>query len=77
MLRCFAVMPGKLIRFDKETLTALEELAGDRMATIQELADEAFPELLRKHERPVGFRQSLKKSIKGADEGPGRRARRR
>jgi hypothetical protein len=69
-------MPGKLIRFDKETLAALEELAGDRMASFQDLADEAFADLLHKHERPVGFRQSLKKSIKGADEPKGRRRRR-
>lgn len=55
-------MPGKLIRFDKETLAALDQLASDRMATIQELSDEAFADLLRKHGRPVGFRQSLKKS---------------
>jgi hypothetical protein len=70
-------MPGKRVQIDDETWQALTLLAGDSMKSFQELADEAFADLLRKHERPVGFRQSLKKSIKGADEGPGRRARRR
>jgi hypothetical protein len=70
-------MPGKLIRFDPETLTALEELAGDRMASFQELADEAFADLLRKHERPVGVLQSLKRSVKGTQQRPRRRPGRR
>lgn len=52
----------KLIEFDPETMLALEQLAADRMATIQELADEAFTDLLRKHKRPVGLRQALKES---------------
>ena len=56
--------PRKLIAFHPETLTALEELAADRMANFQELADEAFTDLLRKHGRPVGLRQSLKKSAR-------------
>jgi hypothetical protein len=54
----------KLIEFHPETLTSLEELASDRMATVQELADEAFADLLRKYGRPVGLRQSLKRSAK-------------
>ena len=57
----------KLIEFHPETLTSLEELATDRMATMQELADEAFADLLRKHGRPVGLRQSLKKSAKAIE----------
>jgi hypothetical protein len=61
----YARMPRrKLIEFHPETLTSLEELATDRMATMQELADEAFTDLLRKHGRPVGLRQSLKRSAK-------------
>jgi hypothetical protein len=55
-------MPGKRIQFHKEVLSALEELAGDRMATLQELADEAFNDLLKKHDRPVGIRAMLKGS---------------
>ena len=52
----------KLIAFDSETFHALDVLARDRMMTIQELADEAFADLLRKHGRPVDLRDALKKS---------------
>jgi hypothetical protein len=55
-------MPRKIIHFHPETLIALEDLASDRMATVQELADEAFTDLLRKHRRPVGLKAALRKS---------------
>ena len=37
----------KLIAFDDETFDKLKQLARDGMGTIQELADEAFADLLR------------------------------
>jgi hypothetical protein len=52
----------KLIDFDDDTLAKLKQLARDRMATIQELADEAFADLLRKHGIPVDLRDALRKS---------------
>jgi hypothetical protein len=52
----------KLIAFDTETFHALDVLARDRMMTMQELAEEAFRDLLRKHGRPVDLRDALKKS---------------
>ena len=55
-------MPGKRIHFHPELVTALKELADERMASLQELADEAFDDLLRKHGRPVGLRAMLKES---------------
>jgi hypothetical protein len=55
-------MSGKRIQFDDETLTALEQLAADRMQTFQELAEEAFADVLKKHDRPVGLRDALRKS---------------
>jgi hypothetical protein len=55
-------MPGKRIQFHREVLSALEELADDRLATLQELADEAFDDLLKKYDRPVGIRAMLKGS---------------
>ncbi len=55
-------MPRKIIHFHPEMLTALEDLASDRMATMQELADEAFTDLLKKHQRPVGLKAALRKS---------------
>jgi hypothetical protein len=54
----------KRIEFDGETWRALEGLSHDKMATIQELADEAFRDLLKKHRRPVTLRESLKASAR-------------
>ncbi|MEA2993423.1 MAG: hypothetical protein QOD40_2343 [Alphaproteobacteria bacterium] len=53
---------GKRITFDRETLNALNLLASDRMMTLQELADEAFRDLLKKHGRPTDLRAALKQS---------------
>ena len=55
-------MPGKRVGFDEETWAALDLLARDRMMTFQELADEAFRNLLRKHNRPTGLKQALRQS---------------
>jgi hypothetical protein len=52
----------KLIAFDDDTFDKLTQLARDRMATIQELADEAFADVLRKHGIPVDLRDALRKS---------------
>jgi non-homologous end joining protein Ku len=52
----------KLIAFDDDTFDKLRQLARDRMATIQELADEAFTDLLRKHGVPVDLKDALRKS---------------
>ena len=55
-------MPRKLIAFDDETMAALSQLARSRMATIQELADEAFADLLKKHGVPIDLKDALRKS---------------
>jgi hypothetical protein len=52
----------KLIAFDEDTLDKLTQLGRDRMATIQELADEAFADLLRKHGIPIDLKDALRKS---------------
>ena len=52
----------KLIAFDDDTFEKLKQLARDRMATIQELADEAFADLVRKHNIPVDLKDALRKS---------------
>jgi hypothetical protein len=49
-------MPGKRVRFDEETWNALDLLAKDRMQEFQELADEAFADLLRKYGRPTDLK---------------------
>ena len=55
-------MTGKRVQFDDETWAAIDLLARDRMMDFQELADEAFSDLLAKHERPVGLEAALKQS---------------
>jgi hypothetical protein len=52
----------KLIAFDDDTFDKMKQLARDRMATLQELADEAFADLLRKHGIPVDLKDALRKS---------------
>ena len=55
-------MPGKRVNIDDETWMALDLLARDRVATFQELADEALADLLKKHGRPVDLKAALRKS---------------
>jgi non-homologous end joining protein Ku len=52
----------KLIAFDEDTFNQLKQLGRDRMATLQELADEAFADLLRKHGIPIDLKDALRKS---------------
>jgi hypothetical protein len=52
----------KLIAFDDDTFDKLKQLARDRMATFQELADEAFADLLKKHGIPADLKEALRKS---------------
>jgi len=54
----------KLIAFDDDTFDKLKQLAHDRMATVQELADEAFADLLKKHGIPIDLKDALRKSAK-------------
>jgi predicted DNA-binding ribbon-helix-helix protein len=56
-------MPGKRVQFDDETWQALDLLARDRMMDFQELADEAFSDLLRKHGRPTDLKSALRQSV--------------
>lgn len=75
-------MPGKRVSFDSGTFNALDLLAKDRMATFEELADEAFADLLKKHGRPVDLKDALKRSarppaVKAGSKAPSRRKRAR
>jgi hypothetical protein len=55
-------MPGKRVTIDDETWAVLDLLARDRDATFQELADEAFADLLKKHGRPVDLKAAVRRS---------------
>jgi hypothetical protein len=53
---------GKRVIFDAETWNALDLLAHESMRDFQELADEAFRDLLRKHGRPTDLKSALRRS---------------
>ena len=53
-------MPGKRVQFDDETWQTVSLLARDRMMAFQELAEEAFRDLLRNHDRPADLKSALR-----------------
>jgi hypothetical protein len=59
------MMVGKRVQFDDETWAALDLLAKDCMMDFQEIADEAFRDLLRKHGRSTTLKGALRRSAKG------------
>ena len=59
----------KLIAFDDDTFAKLTQLGRDRMATIQELADEAFADVLKKHGIPIDLKDALRESARNAPPG--------
>jgi hypothetical protein len=60
-------MPSKRVQFDDETWHALDLLAKDGMQDFQELADEAFADLLQKHGRPTDLKTALRQSVAGME----------
>jgi hypothetical protein len=72
-----AAVRRKLIAFDQETWQALDLLARDSMSTWDELADEAFRDLLKKHGRPTDLRTALKQSMRQAEPKKGSKKKRR
>jgi hypothetical protein len=55
-------LPRKLVGFDEETWHALNLLSRESMKSFQELADEAFRDLLQKYGRPTDFKAALRES---------------
>ncbi len=55
-------MPGKRVQFDDETWRQIDLLGRDQMKDFQELADEAFRDLLKKHGQPVDLKDALRRS---------------
>ena len=52
------------IEFDAESWQALHRLSLDSMKSLQELADEAFRDLLKKHRRPTTLKEMLRESAR-------------
>ncbi|GLH77860.1 hypothetical protein SSBR45G_27680 [Bradyrhizobium sp. SSBR45G] len=65
----------KLIAFDEDTFDKLKQLARDHMISLQDLADEAFMDLLEKHGVPADLKDALHKSAAADGEEADRTAR--
>ena len=64
------------IEFDAETWHAVHKLSLDSMKSLQDLADEAFRDLLKKHRRPTTLKEMLRESARSHpanDHGPARK----
>jgi len=48
-------------------MATFQELGRNRMATFQELADEAFSDLPKKHNVPIDLKDALRKSVRAAE----------
>jgi hypothetical protein len=55
---------GKRIKFDPETWDAVALLARDQMKDLDEITEEAFRDLLKKHGRTADWREALRLSAK-------------
>ena len=55
-------MIGKRVQLHEETWQELRLLAAESMKSFQELADEAFNDLLMKHGRPASLKEALRRS---------------
>ncbi|MGJ5177048.1 hypothetical protein ACQR16_01575 [Bradyrhizobium oligotrophicum] len=67
----------KLIAFDEDTFDKLKQLSRDHMIGLQDLADEAFMDLLEKHGVPADLKDALRKSAAEDGGDAGKPARRR
>jgi hypothetical protein len=56
-------MPAKRVQFDDETWQAIDAVVRRSGRSFQELADEAFADLLKKHKQPVGLKAALEQSV--------------
>ena len=65
---------GKRVQFDEETWSVINLMRQERRRSFQQLADEAFADLLAKHGHPIDLKNQLRVSL---GEEPVRRPRRR
>ena len=56
-------MPNKRVQLDEATWQALEAVVQDSGDSFQDLADEAFKDLLKKRTQPVGLKAALEESV--------------
>ena len=56
-------MPGKIVHFDEETFALINLLRRERRRSFQQLAEEAFRDLLEKHGHPLKLKDQLRESL--------------
>ena len=56
-------MVGKRVQFDDETWAVVNVLRQERRRSFQQLADEAFADLLAKYRHPVDVKNQLRVSL--------------
>ena len=66
-------MVGKRVQFDDETWEAIVALSQRNGKTFQQLTDEAYADLFKKHKQPVGLKESLKESVRTPSRAKGKR----
>jgi hypothetical protein len=66
-------MPAKRVIIDGVVLQALTVLGNDLGKDFQELTEEAFSDLLKKHHRSVGLKAALRESLRRMPANDGRR----
>ena len=57
-------MKGKRVQFDDETWLALDTFSRDTRRRFEDLAAEAFADLLKKHGRPKSLKEALQESAR-------------
>ena len=57
------LMRGTRVQFDDETWEAIEAVMRDSGSSFQDLTNEAFADLLKKHKQPVGLKAALQESV--------------
>ena len=57
------LMRGTRVQFDDETWEAIEAVMRDSGSSFQDLTEEAFADLLKKHKQPVGLKAALQESV--------------
>jgi hypothetical protein len=70
-------MPNKRVHVDTLVLQQMEILGRDLSKSFQELVDEAFTDLLKKHDRVVGLESQLKATLRRTPANDSSRSRKR
>jgi hypothetical protein len=62
-VHCWRRMVGKRGQFDDETWEAIQAAMRDAGMGFQDIADEAFADVLKKRKQPVGLKAALRESV--------------